>query len=132
MANIPKMSVKFRTRHKTKEDYSNFLRTPFHIVVSYNRKQLAIPCSFRCRVIPAWETFQQLNSDGLPKDPNTTNKEIIRCSELLQRAKRVYLVTLEKAIKEGAWESMNTENFIRYLLENREEVDKVVRYRRKW
>ena len=132
MANIPKMSVKFRTRHKNKEEYENFFRIPFYIIVSYNRKQLAISCAFRSRVIPSWEVFQQLNSDGQPKDPDTQDPKVLKCAERMQKTKRIYLATLEKAINEGVWEDMTTEKFIRYLLDNRDEVDKVVRYRRKW
>lgn len=132
MANTPKLSVKFRTRHKTKEDYENLLRTPYHIIVSYNRKQLAVSCVFRARILPSWEIFQQLNSDGMPKDPNTEDTEVLKCSELMQKTKRIYLVTLEKAINEGIWENMNASDFAYYLLKNRDEVDKIVRYRRKW
>lgn len=135
MANIPKMSVKFRTRHKDKESYQRYLqlnRPPFNIIVSYNKKKLSIPCAFRCRVIPSWDIFQQLNADGLPKDTVNTNPQVTKCSDLLQVTKRTYLATLEKAVKEGVWDSMNVEGFICYLLENRDEIDKVVRYRRKW
>lgn len=135
MANKPKMSVKFRTRHKDKESYQRYLqlaRPPFNIIVSYDKKKLSIPCCFRCRVIPSWDIFQQLNADGFPKDTTNTDSKVAKCSDLLQLTKRTYLATLEKAVKEGVWESMNVEGFIRYLLENRDEIDKVVRYRRKW
>lgn len=132
MANMPKLSVKFRTRHKTKEDYEDIYRNPYHIIVSYNRKQLAISCAFRAMVIPSWETFQQLNSDGMPKDANTQNQKLLKCSELMQKTKRIYLATLEKSINEGVWEKMNARDFALYLLENREEIDRIVRYRRKW
>lgn len=132
MANTPKMSVKFRTRHKTKEDYEGLFRNPYHIIVSYNRKQLAISCAYRSSVLPSWEVFQQLNSDGMPKDTSTQDAKVLRCSELMQKTKRIYLATLEKAINEGVWENMDAKRFARYLLENREEIDKIVRYRRKW
>lgn len=114
----PKMSVKFRTRYKSKADYEKVLRTPFHIVVSYNRRQLAISCAFACDVIPSWEIFQQLNSDGLPKDPATQDPKVIRCSKLLQKTKRTYMAVLEKAVKSGIFQDMDAEKFIIYLLEN--------------
>lgn len=114
----PKMSVKFRTRHKSKADYEKVLRTPFHIVVSYNRRQLAISCAFACDVIPSWEIFQQLDSDGLPKDPATQDPKVIRCSKLLQKTKRTYMAVLEKAVKAGIFQNMDAEKFIIYLLEN--------------
>ena len=68
----------------------------------------------------------------MPKDTSTQDAKVLRCSELMQKTKRIYLATLEKAINEGVWENMDAKCFARYLLENREEIDKIVRYRRKW
>lgn len=118
MARPIKMSVKFRTRYKSKADYSKPFRAPFNIIVSYNKRQLAISCAFACDVIPSWEIFQQLNSDGLPKDPATQDPKVLRCSKLLQKTKRTYMAALEKAVKAGIFQTMNVKSFIVFLLEN--------------
>lgn len=125
MANTVKATVRFRTRHKDEENYQcrrQFNQSPFSIIVSYDKKKLSIPCTFRCRVIPSWDIFQQLNATGLPKDPNTTDKEVVKCSRLLQETKRIYLATLEKAIKDGVWGNMNTKDFMRYLINNENDI----------
>lgn len=121
MGNTVKATVRFRTRHKDKESYQcrrQFNQPPFNITVSYNKKKLSIPCTFRSCVIPSWEEFQQLNSDGMPKDPDTQDLKVLKCAERMQKTKRIYLATLEKAIKEGVWGNMNTKDFMRYLINN--------------
>jgi len=113
MANTPKPSIKFYSRHKTRPK-RYWRELSYEIIVSYNKKRLRIPGGHYSTAI-WWDEFTQIDSNGLPLDTENPTPEALDLSKRLQATKEYYLTALNLVIKNGKWETMTSKEFALFL-----------------
>lgn len=124
MANKPKESVRFYTRRK-KPPTHIWKELSYFVVVSYDHKRLTIPGG---NYTPAlwYAEFSQLNSDGTPKDPHTTDEAVLYASQSLIKARRYYEAALALIIDNDLWGNMDANGFKSFLFYHSEDIWRVL------
>lgn len=123
MARTATPSVRFYTRHK-KQPPQFWKPLAFQIIVSYDKKRLTIPGDNYTPYIGGddFDVFSQLNSDGTPKDPHTTDERVLSLSTGLQESRKYYEAALKILIDNGLWRDMDAKKFCSFLFLHEEDI----------